>query len=88
MAKYIPPIIRDNTYRFGELVLVARTWQGATRTTWFVVCQDCGDKLLVNREKPKQWVARCHHCKTEYTITPVEYYLMKPQDFRKIMGDL
>lgn len=88
MSKYTPPTITEEVYQFSDLVMVARKWKGATRTTWLVQCQTCDDKLLVQRFREKQWVARCHKCKVEYTITPVEYYIMKPADFRRIMGDL
>lgn len=88
MSKYTPPTIEDTVYTFSDLVMIARTWKGATRTTWFVKCQTCQDRLLVQRYGPKHWVARCHHCKVEYTITPAEYYILKHADFTRIMGDL
>jgi len=88
MAKYLPPTITEEVYTFGDLVMVAKQWKGARRTTWIIVCQTCNDRLLVQRVAPKHWVARCCKCKVEYTITPAEYYILKQADFHRIMGDL
>lgn len=88
MSKYIPPTITEEVYTFSDLVMIGKKWRGCTRTTWNVICQTCNDRLLVQRIGPKHWVARCHKCKVEYTITPSEYYILKHADFKKIMGDL
>lgn len=88
MAKHVLERVSTETYTFGDLVLISNRYRGVYRTTWYVVCQQCEQRLLVTRVSQKHWIARCHNCKLEYAIAPAEYYIMKPADFRRIMGEI
>lgn len=79
--------VASTRYNFGEIVLVARTWQGCYRASWVLICPDCQQEHAVHKQGSSYWVARCHLYKAEYTITPKEFFVAKERDFTQIMDE-
>lgn len=80
-------IINDTRYNISDLVIIARQWKGCYRATWFLECQACGEKHIFQRHGNATWTTACPTSKYEWTITPSEYYLLKPADFTRIMDE-
>lgn len=82
------PIQIDETrYHISDLVIIARQWKGCFRATWMLECPSCGEKHYFHRHGKATWVTECPTSRYEWTITPSEYYLLKPADFSRILGD-
>jgi len=81
-----PKMITDTCYQFGEIVLVGRQWGNSHRTTWSMMCPECQQRHDIRRTG-QVWTALCTKYGTEWTITPKEYHITKPQDFTKVMGE-
>lgn len=75
-------------YTFGELVLIGHRPYGRTSTTWYLQCQECHGKHQFKKTGSKVWHTSCWFSGVEWTITPSEYYVQKPLDFSKIIGDV
>lgn len=75
-------------YTFGEIVMQGRRAQGRDHTTWYIECPECGGQHCFRKLGRKIWVTNCVLFDVEWTITPVEYYVKKPTDFTRILGDI
>lgn len=75
------------TYHFSDLVLVAHRPRGRPQTTWYIQCPECKGKHMFRRTGSKVWHTSCLLSGVEWTITPAEYYIQKPLDLTRILGD-
>jgi len=76
------------TYRFSELVLVGHRAPGRLETTWYIDCPECHGQHMFRKTGSKVWHTSCWMSGVEWTVTPAEYYIQKPMDLTKILGDI
>lgn len=76
------------TYNFVDIILTGHRRRGGRSITWYVECEFCGSKHQFKKTGSKVWHTSCGASRIEWTITPAEYYILKPCDFSKILGDL
>lgn len=74
-------------YPFGEIVLIGHRGSQRFKTTWYLKCPDCSGKHMFRQMGSKVWHTFCEATKTEWTITPREYYICKPIDLTIILGE-
>ena len=80
--------VEEFIYQFVDIVLVGHRPHGRFTTTWYVQCEECGERHQFHQTGKKQWHTSCAKSKVEWTITPAEYYICKPADFSKILGGI
>lgn len=80
--------VEEFQYKFGDLVMVGRKPANRYRVVWYIQCEACGGRHVFKKQGTKIWHTSCWLSKTEWTVTPAEYYVQKPADFTKIMGDV
>lgn len=80
--------LRDTfTYTFGELVLTGKRQSTRYKTTWYLVCPECQGEHMFRQTGSKVWHTSCQLFGIEWTVTPVEFYVCKKQDFSLILGE-
>jgi len=75
-------------YRFSDIVLIGHRCTRSVRTTWYIECPECQGQHMFKRAGAKIWHTSCWLSGVEWTITPAEYYICRPMDFSKILGDI
>jgi hypothetical protein len=75
------------TYTFGELVLVARRPEGRQSVTWYMNCPECSGQHMFRKTGSKVWHTSCWKSGVEWTITPAEYYVQRPLDLSRVLGE-
>lgn len=80
--------VESFTYKFSELVILGHRPQGRTTTTWYIECPECNGQHMFRKTGSKVWHTSCWFSGVEWTITPAEYYVLKPCDFSKILGQV
>lgn len=84
----MPAKIETFHYQFNDVIMMGRRPQNRAHTVWYVQCPFCEGEHIFSKLGRKIWVAHCVLEDIEWTITPAEYYLKKPADFSKILGDV
>ena len=84
----MPTKFDEITKTFGELVFIGHKPRGRYYTTWYIKCEFCGKRHEFKKMGNKTWHTSCKESGIEWTITPAEYYVLKPCDFTQILGDL
>ena len=74
-------------YTFGEIVLVGMRSATRYKTTWYLKCPECKGRHMFRQTGSKVWHTSCELFGIEWTITPREYYICKPNDFSLILGE-
>jgi len=75
------------TYHFSDIVLTGHRARGRTETTWYIECPECKGQHMFKKTGSKVWHTSCILSGVEWTVTPAEYYVLKPCDFSKILGE-
>jgi len=80
------PVERE-IFNFSDLVLVAHRPKGRNATTWYIHCPECGSDHMFRKVGSKLWHTSCWKNGVEWTITPAEYYIQRPLDLGKVLGE-
>ena len=81
-------IMEEFIYTFGDLVFTGRRPRNRSRTTWYLRCTECGKRHMFGHTGTKIWHTSCQESGVEWTITPAEYYILRPADFSKVLSDI